>query len=297
MEQFKKIAKALLFPHPVVTVLLVIAAAVGLGWTFGTGNENAWYAYAVYVLSFWALVTACTSLIPAWIRMSRARRQRIASGPKLSPEKQLRGKLYRALTINWIYGGFQIVTGILCGSVWLWTNGIYNMALALIRFVLVLYERKLVHTNSETQQLRLSWNSYRITGFLLLILNLTMTGIAFQIIWNGEGSSYPELVVYAVAAFTFYRLTIAIINVVRSRKNTSPILAATRNLDLTVALMSLFSLQTAMFSAFGNDFAHQHLMNSLTGGGVCLIVVCSAVAMVFHGRKMKKSILGGKENG
>lgn len=294
MEKLKKIGKALLFPPVWVIILCIPAAAAGLVWVFTTGNEENWPAYPIYVLSFYALVTACTKLIPWMIRFSKERKDHT---PAVSPEKKLRQKLYMGLTINWAYGGFQIVTGILHGDTWLWTNGIYNMVLALIRFVMVLYERQFVHSEDEAKKLRLGWNCYQLCGGGLLILNLTMTGIVFQRIWNGESAHYPELVVYAVAAYTFYRLTIAIINVVKSRKNTGPILAATRNLDLTVALMSLFSLQTAMFSAFGGSFEYQHLMNSLTGGGVCLVVVCSAVGMLLHGNKIKKRLSGGIHNG
>lgn len=292
MERLKKIGKALLFPHTAVTVLCVIAAAAGLIWVFSTGHEESWPAYPIYVLSFYALVTACTTLIPAAIRLSKDKKS-----SAVAPEKKLRQKLYTSLTINWAYGAFQIITGATHADTWLWTNGVYNMVLALIRFVLVLYERRLVHSEDEENKLRLGWNSYLLCGGGLLILNLTMTGIVFQRIWNGEATHYPELVVYAVAAYTFYQLIMAIVNVFKSRKNTSPILAATRNLDLSVALMSLFSLQTAMFSSFGAGFEHQHLMNSLTGGGICLIVVCGAIGMLLHGRKIKKKIAGGNHHG
>lgn len=293
MDRFKKIAKAILFPHPAVVVLLVIAGAAGLVWVFAGGNEDSWIAYLVYVLSFYALTVACTALIPWAVSLSK----KLKELPKLSTDQQLKVKLYPGLTINLAYGIFQIITGLLYATTWMWTNGIYNIALAMIRFTVLMYERKLVHSKDEQQQLHLGWTCYRLCGFLLLILNLTLTGIVFQMIWQGEGSHYPELVLYAVAAFTFYRLTISIINVFKSRKNTSPILAATRNLDLMVALMSIFSLQTAMFSTFGGDFQYQLLMNSLTGGSVCLLVVLSALGMILHGNKIKKRISGGDPNG
>lgn len=293
MERFKKIGKALLFPHWFLVALVTVAATAALVWVFLSGNDTSWIAYPIYVLAFYALTIVCTSLIPAIIRLIKALKEK----PQLTLDQQLKRKLYPGLTINLGYGVFQIVTGILYSTTWMWTNGIYNMALALIRFVVLMYERKLNRTPEEQTRLGLAWSCYQLCGFLLLVLNLTLTGVVFQMIWQGEGSHYPELVLYAVAAFTFYRLVMAIINVVKSRKNTSPILAAARNLDLMVVLMSIFSLQTAMFSTFGGDFEYQFLMNSLTGGGVCLLVVCGAFGMVLHGRKIKKRISGGNKNG
>lgn len=290
MNKTRSILKAILFPPIAVAILSALAGAAGLVWVFLSGNAENWPVYPIYVLSFYALVTVCTRLIPWAVRLFQNR-------TVTDPEETLRKKLYTGLTINWIYGAFLIVTGILHGDTWLWTNGIYNMVLALIRLGLVLYERRLVHAPDAETGLRLGWNSYLLCGGGLLVLNLTMSGVLFHRIWKGISPSYPELVVYAVAAYTFYRLTLAIVHVVKSRKNTSPTLAATRNLDLCGALMSLFSLQTAMFSTFGREFEYQVLMNVLTGSGVSLAVVCGAIGMLLHGTKIKKRISGGSENG
>lgn len=289
-DKILKALKAMLFPHMAVAVLCTLAGAAGLTWVFLSGNAENWPAYPIYVLSFYALVTVCTRLIPWTIRLFKNRKT-------TDPEETLRRKLYTGLTVNWVYGAFLIVTGVLHGDTWLWTNGIYNMVLALIRFGLVLYERRLAHSADPQTSLRLGWNSYLLCGGGLLLLNLTMTGILFHRIWKGISPNYPELVVYAVAAYTFYRLIQGIINVVKSRKNTSPTLAATRNLDLCAALMSLFSLQTALLSAFGDGFEQEVLMNTLTGTGISLTVVAGAIGMLLHGTKIKKRISGGSNHG
>lgn len=297
MERLKKIGRRLLFPHLAVTILLVILCAGLLAWVFLSGYEQTLIAYPIYVLSAYTLTVSCTKLIPQvikWVKEGRRIKNALDAEEK---ERHRRFSLYRSLLINLAFGLFKIVTGAVYQSPWLGSVGLYYIVLSLVRFVIVRYEWKLMKIHDEDQKLRHGWNCYQICGFLLLLLNLTMTGVVFQIIWQGMGSSYPELVVYAVAAYTFYRMTIAIIHVVQSRKNTGPILAAARNLDLSAALMSMYTLQTAMFSAFGSDFAFQHLMNSLTGGAVCLIVVCGALAQVLHGRKIKKRLTGGKENG
>ena len=96
--------------------------------------------------------------------------------------------------------------------------------------------------------------------------------------------------VFAVAAYTFYKLTVAILRVLQCRKNRSPILGIARNMDLIEAMMSLFSLQTGLFAAFGQDFEHQTLMNCFTGGTVCFLVVLGALGMMLHGRRRRNEI-------
>ena len=151
-------------------------------------------------------------------------------------------------------------------------------------------ERKIADIDDECRRLRTGWRAYELCGGLLLLLNLWMSAMVFMMIWRGHGEEYPGLAVYAVAAYTFYKLTIAIARVIQCRKNRSPILGVAWNMDLIEAMMSLFSLQTGLFAAFGQDFEHQTLMNCFTGGTVCGLVVFGALGMMLHGRKRRNEI-------
>lgn len=298
MEQTKAkaILKRIFCLHWAWIVLLTILSGAGLSWVFLNGKENHWLAYLIYVLSAYWLTVLNVALVPVFRRRSQRRKEREQAEAALGEaqkEKKMRFSFLRSLAINLAFAIFKMGAGLSYHSTWLVTVGIYYLALTLIRSILLYYEQKLERSSDQKQKLDVGWNCYQVCGWLLLLLNSTMTGMVFQMIWQGEGSSYPELVVYAVAAYTFYRLGVTILNVFKSRKNTSPILAAARNLDLSVALMSLFTLQTAMFSVFGGTFEYQHLMNSLTGGAVCLLVVLAALGMVLHGRKIKRRISGG----
>lgn len=294
MERFKEIARKLLHPHWALTLLLCLGSGAGLAWIFLNGHEMAWFAYPIYVLSFYALTAACVVLVPKLIRLAKVKREHDAKQDKT---KQLRNSLYQNLLVNLGYGLIQMFLGAVTGSVWVGSNGLYNFVHGLAHAVLVHYENKLEKLEDRQQRLTLAWRCYRICGYVLFALNLTMTGIAFQMIWKGEGDSYSEIMVIAVAAFTFYKLTVAIIGVFQCRKNNSPILGAARNMALTEALMTLFSLQTALFASYGQDFDQQFLMNSLTGGAICLMTVLGGLGMVIHGKKRSEEITGEMHHG
>lgn len=300
MKKVNERLKGLFSPQPALLLLLTAASACGLSWVFWNGKENSPQAYLIYVLSAYWLCACCVRAVPLCKKLLQHRREREAAERSLTEtekEKKRKRAFFRSLAINLAFAAFKMALGVWYASTWLVTVGIYYIALSTIRFVFVRFELKIERTAEPARKQLLGWNAYQLCGYLLLMLNLTMTGMVFQMIWRGMGGKYPELAVYAVAAYTFYKLTISIMNVFRSRKNTSPILAAARNLDLSVALMSLFTLQTAMFSAFGGDWDYQYLMNSITGGAVCFLVVCGALGMVLHGRKMKQRLNGGIENG
>lgn len=297
MDRVKKICKILLWPHWAVTALLTVASAVGLAWVFLTGRDAEWVAYPVYVLSAYSLTALCIALAPEIIKWTAAWKMKKAKRTAEDIRKHLRRSLYKSLSVNAVYAVFKIGSGILYQSAWLWSSGLYYLVLSLIRIVLAVYERKAEKKTDPNQRQRAAWSAFQTCGFLLLLLNLTMTGMAFQMIWRESGKSYGEIVTIAIAAFTFYRLTNAIVQVAGSRKKKSPIDGAARNISLTEAMMSLFSLQTALFATYGGDFEDQLVLNCLTGGTVCLLAVLGALGMVLHGRKRKQELLGERING
>lgn len=97
------------------------------------------------------------------------------------------------------------------------------------------------------------------------------------------------VVIYASAAYTFYRLTMAVIRNIKIQENDNPIFTAAKVLDLSSALMSIYALQSAMITTFGADMEEwtRRLLNSMTGSVVCISVMLMAVFMIRRSRKSK----------
>lgn len=129
------------------------------------------------------------------------------------------------------------------------------------------------------------YKTVRLCGCLLFLLTLALAAMAVQMVVAGKGYRYPGSLIFAVALYAFYSVTIAIINLVRFRRLNSPVLSASKLLGLATALVSMLSLQTAMFASFGGEFRFQTLMNALTGGGVCLFILLLAIGMVAHANR------------
>ena len=170
----------LLFPLPVwAEALLFTACCGGLIWVFVSGLELWWPAYFLYALSAYFLTALCIQL-PAAIRTGR---NWMANHPKvvaLLKNRELRFKLelYLEQLLNFAYGMFKIVSGVIVGSAWIGADGIYNFAQAIIQLFQILRRKK---PGTIVQQ----WKSYRFCGVLILLMHLTLTGIVFQMVnWN-----------------------------------------------------------------------------------------------------------------
>ena len=69
---------------------------------------------------------------------------------------------------------------------------------------------------------------------------------------------------------------------VKYRKYKSPIMTTTKIITLSSALVSMLSLETAMFSQFGQDMnpTSRRLMIALTGAGISMAVIGMSSYMI-----------------
>lgn len=276
----------LLRPHPAILIPLVIAAAALLIYVFVNGLEETYLAYVAYPLSAYALVAGVLAAIPGAKNAKRfARENRYISAYMADRERRLRISLQTGLIINVAYAVLKFGTGVYLRSPWFGAVGIYYMVLSVIRFLLVRGNRKLMQIRDPRVKHRRAWGSYRVTALLVLLLNITMTGMVVQMIWHNEAFAYPGLLIYASAAYTFYRLTMAIISTVRYRSAENPILSAAKYIDMCVSLMSLYALQSAMIVTFSGSEYFRLTMNSITGFVVCAWVVLIGVYMLVQAHK------------
>lgn len=282
---------ALLFPMPVWAECLLFALCCGgLIWVFAGGHEMWWPAYILYCLSAYSLTALCIKL-PAAIRRSRRWLENHPKVESLLKNKELRFKLglYFEQFLNFAYGMFKIVSGILIGSAWIGADGIYNFVQALIQLFQILRRRK---PGTIEQQ----WSSYRLCGFLILLMHLTLIGIVFQMVnWNRTEES-GEIMIIATAAFAFYKFIFAFIDLAKDRKHTRPIDSSVRMLELSQAMFAIFSLQAGMLHTFGTGEAWEHWINLAVGCMVCLLTAAMGVYMIRRANREIKKIQE-KDNG
>ena len=95
---------------------------------------------------------------------------------------------------------------------------------------------------SKYKQLEIELKKYRFCGWILLLMNVSVSIIIFFMIYWNRTFVHHEITTIALAAYTFFTFTLAIINLVKYRKYNSPIYIATKSINLVVfSKSSLFS--------------------------------------------------------
>ena len=126
-------------------------------------------------------------------------------------------------------------------------------------------------------------------GILLLALNFALTGVILLTIAQDTAKRYSEVVVISIATYTFYKIIMAVANMVKVRKTRSPVLITIRNIGTADALVSMLTLQATMLASFqGKGGLDANRMNAVTGMVVCVLILALGVSMIHYAFKNQK---------
>ena len=129
-----------IFPFPVwADVLTLTVFGAGLIWVFMNGLERWWPSYILYGLSAYSLTALCVKL-PNAVRMEKDWLKNHHSVDAFLKNRELHFKLelYFEQFLNFAYGIFKIISGVIVGSAWIGADGIYNFVQALIQLFQIL---------------------------------------------------------------------------------------------------------------------------------------------------------------
>ena len=287
---WKKLGKALLFPHIAVMIILIPIATVFLvGSMVFIGTESP-IAIVSYVLAAYTLTIWCMR-IPSIIQFVKD----FKSGNKYAQmwfsDARLRVNvsLYGSFLWNAIYGIFQLWLGFYHSTFWFYSLGAYYICLGMMRFSLVRHTRKYAPGEKMYSELI----KYRATGVVFLVMNLAISLMIFFMVYWNRTFLHHEITTIAMAAYTFTTLTVAIVNVIRYRKYNSPIFSASKAISFAAACVSMLTLESTMLTTFNDgsmDLITRRLFLGLSGGAISAFIIAMAIYMIVQSTKQIRSI-------
>lgn len=284
---FKKLLKALLFPHIAIMIILLPVATVFLVYSMVFLGTESVTAIISYLLSAYTLTVWCFK-IPYLVKFFKRFKTDNKYARRLLSDTRLRMKLslYGTLIYNTAYALFQLGLGFWHHTFWYYSLAGYYLSLAVMRFFLVRYTRR--HKAGENMVGELL--KYRFCGIVFLIMNLALALIIFFMVYWNRTFIHHEITTIAMAAYTFTSLTFAIINIFKYRKLGSPVYSASKAISLASALVSLLTLESTMLTTFGAtmSLSSRRLFLGLSGGAISVFVIAMAVYMIIKSTKELK---------
>ena len=285
---WKKIGLNLLYPHiAVIICLLPISIAFLVISLIYLGTESI-LAILSYLLAFYVLLVICFR-VPKMIKFFKTFKQENKYVKKWFADVHLRMNvsLYGSLIWNVVFAIFQLGLGFYHKSFWFYSMFAYYIILGVMRFFLLKHTRK-YKANEETQ---IELKKSILCGYLLIVMNLALAVIVFFMVYLNKTFYHHMITTIALAAYTFFTFTFAIINVVRYRKYKSAVYSSAKTISLIAGAVSMLTLEATMLTTFRTTESplFSQIMLSITGVAVIGFAITMAIIMIVKGNKHLKS--------
>lgn len=183
-----------------------------------------------------------------------------------------------SLAFNIAFATYYLVMGLVTNSWWLLTLGSYYLVLSLVRFMVL---------RSKSKERFIA----KFTGWMLILLSIPLVGTVILSVVRDRGHERHMIVMIALAAYAFTKITLATIKLIKARRSTSANLITLRNISFADAFVSIFALQRSMLVSFeGMTEAEIVIMNATLGSAVCVIVFLLGLNLVRNRKILFKSI-------
>lgn len=287
---WKKIGKALLFPHIAIMMILVPIATVFLVYSMAFLGTQSVAAIISYVLAAYTLTIWCFK-IPYLIQFLKTFKAENKYARIWQDDTRLRVNvsLYGTLIYNTAYALLQLGMGFWHHTFWFYSLAGYYICLAAMRFFLARYTIK----HKPGEKMREELIRYRLCGWIFLVMNLALSLMVFFMVYWNRTFRHHEITTIALAAYTFTAFTMAIINMVKYRKYNSPVYSASKAISLASACVSMLTLEATMLTTFGAGTMGaitRKIFLGCTGGVISVFVVVMAIYMIRQSSKKLKDL-------
>lgn len=210
---------------------------------------------------------------------------------RIRADTTFRIKLFLLLSFvfNITYSVFLFVVGQIYSSKWFFVMSIYYGLLSIVRsiYLLQIYSQKQLFSKIKI---------LRICGFFLLLINLLVSTMMFILIHGNQVVKHHEITVIALAAYTFFSLTIAIVNSVKYLRKKDYIFSCIKITSLIAASVSMVTLTNTMLATWGEDntLLRSIILPILSGVVAIFIIVC-AILMIHKANLDLRILKNGKE--
>lgn len=280
----------------------VISIAMAVTFTFIDVDGLLWsiFTYVIYAI---AMLSLAYSIYTFVYIAPRAKEKFLQWADKREVTRQIvsnfgvRTVIFAigSFALSIAYGAYNLTLSILEMSVWYGVLAAYYIILASMRGGVITYHGKKRKAQKrgkivENEKIK-GIKRYRNCGIMLLVMTFALFIAVLQMVLIHRSFEHTGLMIYVSATYTFYKVTMSIVNMVKAKRQTDITVQAIRNINLADAMVSILALQTSMINSFGaNDgLKFADALNGVTGGIVCLMVFAMGIFMIVKSHRQLKA--------
>lgn len=309
-EKFKKIYEFLKRPNLFFTLLCYVMFALfgSLAIVFVCQNKTGFWMYFAYsgmavTFFYCAYLFArfdCKRLIKSFknLKEKSMQKSKIINGYFSDYYTKTMIKTIISLALGVCFVAYNLFVGLYYHSIWNTSIAVYYLLLVGIRVLYLVGEYKLNKNqelgNREIEEKRAKM--FVFGGALMLMLSFTLIVPVTLLAMSKKQVTLPMWVAIADACYVFYKVTMCIIEFVRTRKNNVLSVKGIKNLNLTAVAVTLLSLENTMILTFseGEERSMMILM-ALMALAVMVISIWVAISTIVGGKRELRNLKGNQK--
>lgn len=194
-----------------------------------------------------------------------------------------------SLIISVAFAVYNGVIGIIARSVWYGALSAYYISLVLFRGGVLIAARKCGKSgDGDARLVSIRQNKIHLaSGAFLVIIAIAMGVAVTQMVMFSPPVVSGTITAITNAAYAFYKITMAIINMVKAKKYADPVSQSLRCLNFADACMSMVSLTVVLLATFGGEDDETFMlpMKACVGFAACVLVLALASRMIIISAK------------
>lgn len=199
--------------------------------------------------------------------------------------------IFGSIFINLVIFLMNFSFSIYYSSPWYFTFSLYYLFLIIGRILTLILSYKNIKKNKEddNKYYKNNLKIHLIIGFLNILDSFLIGGITYVVLRLKPPSIKSLVPAITSATYTFYKFTVAIINLVKAKKIKDNITILTfKEIGLIDAIASMLMLEVTMIYANG-DFDNMKYVFIISGSVFTIIALIISITMIIRGIKRIKN--------
>lgn len=275
----KRAIRTVFVPNGYLVAACPLIIVVLMVWAFLFDGHDHPFSSVAYIACGWAFLVVLVWMvrhpIGAGLRILREK-CRFFDRLMTDPDYRLHVSTALGFALYLIWGAFSLASSFFFASTWLFVLGVYFLLFGVMRAMIFL---QLVSGDYTIEK---GCRIERVCGILLIASVLVLSGIVTHVMSGSGGYKYEGDLIYMMALFVFYSLISSIVSYVRL-KSEDPIISTIRRINLSVALVALFALETAMLATYGvtpEDEQLSFVMPIITGTVIAIVMTVLGIRSI-----------------
>lgn len=170
--------------------------------------------------------------------------------------------------ITFVFALYNAFLGVRYETIWNLSISVYYIFLVVIRSIIIRQEHLFLTKSVDNRQ-----RIHTIASIMLILMNLALIMPITLMVINKKNVSTGMIPAISIAAYTTFKITMASINLRKSKKSDDLLIKDLRNINFIDALVSVLTLQNTLISVKGENSRPEMFRLSAVSSSIGLAVI------------------------